>query len=39
MVKREQLKQIFKNTYNREPTEEQLKVFEEYLKLIGVTIE
>jgi len=39
MVKREQLKQVFKNTYDREPTEEQLKAFEEYLKLIGVAIE
>jgi hypothetical protein len=39
MVKCEQLKQVFKNTYGREPTEEQLKTFEEYLKLIGVAIE
>jgi hypothetical protein len=39
MVKREELKRIFKNTYDREPTSEQLKTFEEYLKLIGVPIE
>lgn len=31
----EQLKDSFKKTYDREPTEEQLKVFIEYLKLIG----
>jgi hypothetical protein len=39
MVKCEQLRKIFKNAYDREPTEEQLKTFKEYLKLIGVAIE
>lgn len=32
----EQLKESFKKTYGIYPTDEQLKVFIEYLRLIGV---
>jgi hypothetical protein len=32
---REELWLIFKNTYGREPTSEELQTFEAYLRLIG----
>jgi len=33
--KKEELRLIFKNTYGREPTSEELQTFETYLRLIG----
>jgi hypothetical protein len=33
--KKEELRLIFKNTYGREPTSEELHTFEAYLRLIG----
>jgi hypothetical protein len=35
LEKTEELWLIFKNTYGREPTSEELQTFEDYLRLIG----